>query len=162
MKRHLIHTIEVKKPGAKLQFQIKLPRTVNKITGIQLAIAPKIDPNQGTTNPPHEGEIPPNEQPIIREPERGSLRLRIPERRDVFYSENVHFPSHALNGYWDFNEPGLVKMNEWWFSGMRQKYYTVDVPIRDTMIEGYYEDHSTDSEVDYVLKIYFKLNDYAE
>ena len=154
MKRHLIHIEEVKKVGAKLQFQVKLPRTIRKIAGIMVTAIPRIE--IGIPSPPNEGEdIPPSS--IVGESERGWLRLRIPANRDVFYAESVFYPSHAINGYWDFNEPGITSRTEVWFNGKKQEYFKVDVPLEDTIVEGFYEDRSSDPKVNYQLKVYLKV-----
>lgn len=146
MKRHLIHTEFIRKAGAKIQFQVRLPRKINQITGIQLSLI-----RQGAVSP-----VP------VSSSERGSLRLRIPERRDVFYSENTFYPTHSMGGYYDFGEVGIGAKQEWWFKGERVRYYKTDIPLSSTFIEGFYEDQSNEPQVDYQLRIYFKLNDYTE
>ncbi|MBD3638158.1 MAG: hypothetical protein HUJ25_12470 [Crocinitomicaceae bacterium] len=166
MKRHLIHIEQVKKAGAKLQFQIRLPRRISKITGIQVTVVPKAGDTLPTPPPPDGEDVPPGEEVQVGNVERGRLRLRIPEKRDVFYAEDIFYPTHALGGYYDFNEPGLARKTEWWFTGGRSKYFSTDIPIVDTLVEAYYEDNSVNANpgdtVNYDLKIYFKLNDYIE
>ncbi|MBD3637200.1 MAG: hypothetical protein HUJ25_07615 [Crocinitomicaceae bacterium] len=166
MKRHLIHIESVKKAGAKLQFQIRLPRRISKITGIQVTVVSKAN-DILPVPPPSDGEdLPPGEEVVSNYVERGRLLLRIPEKRDVFYADDIFYPTHVLGGYYDFNEPGLSGRKEWWFTGENSKYYSTDIPIADTLVEAYYEDNAVNANpgdsVDYELKIYFKLDDYFE
>ncbi|MEZ4921873.1 MAG: hypothetical protein R2780_01765 [Crocinitomicaceae bacterium] len=166
MKRHLIHIEAVKKAGAKLQFQIRLPKTICKITGIQVTVVPKVGDILPTPAPQEGEDLPPGEQVDTGHVERGSLQLRIPEERDVFFSEIVYYPNHSLQGFYDFNQPGLAQKTDWWFTGGRTKYYSTRIPVTDTLIEAFYEDRSVSVNmgdmVNYDLKIYFKLDDYIE
>ena len=79
MKKTLIHTETIKKKGAKVQFQIKLPITVTEVTG--LLITATVNERQKEDRPSAVSYC-------------GWIRLRLPEKRDVFYSELVHFSNH--------------------------------------------------------------------
>ena len=150
MKKIIIHIEEIKKQGAKVQFQIKLPSTAKKVYGILITTNPYSDnaiPPDGEDNPPNEGGT----------SEVGWLTLRIPEKRDVFYAEAIRPSSSYENDFHSIKKQGLAQEFEWWFKGTKREFFKVTVPIEDTIIEGFYEDRSTVSTVDYQLKIYLEL-----
>ncbi|MCH2216322.1 MAG: hypothetical protein MK086_14240 [Flavobacteriales bacterium] len=143
MGRILVHKEEIRKEGAKLQFQIKLPRTDKKVTGLLITATEKALTNGGDPN---------------NSKYAGWIRLRIPEKRDVFYAELVKFsnPIEELLSRMSRLEFGLSENNEWWFGGTKREFFKVDVSIEDTIIEGYYEDHSWNENLLYDLKIYIR------
>lgn len=156
MRKIIIHTEEIKKRGAKQQFQIKLPSTTNMVVGILITANPV--GNIGRF--PQEGEERPIPIPIRRETERGWIWMRIPENRDVFYANTLQFPDHLKQdnqGTDGIDQEGLDHQPEWWFSGTKREFFEVTVPIEDTIIEGFYVDRSAESNVDYEVKVYLEL-----
>ncbi|MBL4862069.1 MAG: hypothetical protein JKY09_03510 [Crocinitomicaceae bacterium] len=144
MKKILIYTEHVKKRGAKLQFQIKLPRTCIKVKGILITIHPWSlpKPTKAVRNPSKE---------------LGSIWLRIPEKRDVFYTQTCEYPNHIIDNYLGIDRQGLTGNNEWWTIRTKRAFFKIEVPSEDTLIEGFYVDHSTAHSVDYQVKVYLEL-----
>lgn len=141
MKKILIHTEDIKKQGAKVQFQIKLPKATKEVTGILITATPTEIRKEDRPSPIHYS---------------GWINLRIPDKRDVFYSELVSFSNHIEE--LKINLPriglGIGDQNKWWFNGTKREFFKIRVPIENTLIEGYYEDHSTKEIQTYTLRVY--------
>jgi len=156
VKKIIIHTEEIKKVGAKVQFQIKLPSTIKQVKGVLITANPNVI--GGVTK--RKEEVPPNENPpvtIPTESERGWVWLRIPEKRDVFFADIVRFENHQRPTLHGIVQEGISSRSEKWFSGSKREFFKVSVPIEDTLIEGFYVDRSKDRTVDYKVKIYLEL-----
>ena len=140
----LVHLEKIKKKGSKLQFQIKLPRTAKKVIGLLVTA--------NRTGTAIEGE--PRDTKYA-----GWLRLRIPEKRDVFYADLIPFANafEELLSRMSRLSIGIADQNEWWFGGTKREFFKVDIPIEDTIIEGYFEDHSLNNGQLYDLKVYVQL-----
>ncbi len=145
MLKILLHKEPITKQGAKHQFQVKLPETAIEVCGVLV-----------TLNPRQETVLPMGQEGIAI-PERGSLWLRIPESRDVFYATIEGFPRHYHPDFYQIPEPGITGLTDWWFRGRRREFFAVSVPVEDTLIEGYYIDHATEAQTDYDLRVYLKL-----
>ncbi|MBI3136049.1 MAG: hypothetical protein HYZ14_15335 [Bacteroidetes bacterium] len=142
MHKILIHTEEITANGSKLQLQIKLPETIEKVTGVFAGITRL----PGVAGPADPADI-----------NAGSLWLRIPELRDVFYADRVQELNHLLPEEAIQELMGQAMQPEWWFSGTRYTFFDVTVPVEDTLIEGFYEDESSFATVHYRLNIYLNL-----
>lgn len=144
MKKIIIHIEEIKSRSEKIQFQIKLPVTSNCVTGVLATVSPN------TEHIPVEGEDP-------RIENIGSLWLRIPECRDVFFADQVREFNHLQKEFHGITFPILTTQPEWWFSGWKRDFFSINVPIEDTVLEGYYIDETPPAPVSYLLKIYIEL-----
>lgn len=144
MKKVIIHIEEIKSRQAKIQFQVKLPVTCKCITGLLATISPN------TEHIPVEGEDP-------RVENAGSLWLRIPECRDVFYAEDVKEYNHLQKEFHTITQPILTTQPQWWFSGWKRDFFTTHVAIEETILEGYYVDETPPAVVSYLLRIYIEL-----
>lgn len=153
MRKVIIHTVDVTKQGAKIQTQIKLPKTVKRVKRIK-ATSLGVNSLTITPYPSDPGISAPLYVPTIGQ--AGWLWLRIPEKRDVFYADTIH---HAplTNPTYEISDAGIDANPTWWFSGTEKAFFRVDVPIEDTLIECYYEDRSTFGPVNYKVNIYLEL-----
>ncbi|GAB5417612.1 MAG: hypothetical protein Crog4KO_25970 [Crocinitomicaceae bacterium] len=140
---YLIHTELVKKRNGKLQLQIKLPNTIEKITGVLAVIDTK---NTFRIVPPDDGY----------QRFKGSLWLRIPEKRDVFYAADVIEYHGQVSSLFRKPQFGFIHSRSSWISGRIPELFSVNVPVETTVIEGYYEDESNDQMNGYTLKIYLQ------
>lgn len=143
MNKVIQHSESIQKMGAKRQFQIKLPRTAMTVKGILITAQ-----FENTTT-------------VLLSPYpsySGWLQLSIPEKRDTFYSELIAFENHKQSQLSSIQKFGLgiTEQDERWFNDMPTGFYSIDVPIENTIIDGYYED-LTDVEVPYTLNVYFKI-----
>lgn len=145
MKKIIIHSEEILSLAEKIQFQIKLPLTANCVTGLLATVSPNVEgiPVEGTR---------------FRPENKGSLWLRIPENRDVFFADDVKEYNHLQKEFHGVILPILTARPEWWLSGWKRDFFSIHVPIQDTIIEGYYVDETAPSVISYVLKIYLELD----
>ncbi|MBI1836443.1 MAG: hypothetical protein HYR91_04170 [Flavobacteriia bacterium] len=96
----------------------------------------------------------------IAEQEMGSLWLRIPERRDVLFSEVVKMPTHQY-GLAGFNRamnvlPDFGKGKEW-INGSKESFFSIDIDPTSTIIEGFYSNLLKDLTNGYQINIYLNL-----
>lgn len=144
MRKVIIHIESIKKRNQKRHFQIKIPSTTEKVTGVLV-----------TVNPGSMGKI-------TDGIERGWLWLRIPEKRDVFFATTVHFEDHEQKELVKVDQPGISGNDERWFSAEKRDFFKVWVPTQDTIIEGFYVDRSKEQVVNYELRIYLETEDKNE
>lgn len=137
----LLHSIKVLKPGAKMQLRIEMPSNIKRITGVLPVINSK-------------GFLGHQTNPNFPIPFTGSLWLRCSDKRDVFYAENVKESlsnTDALNLY---SEGGFLSSQRKWSQGKTPELFSIDVPVKHTIIEGYFEDTSLKHMKGYTLEIY--------
>lgn len=96
----------------------------------------------------------------IAEQEMGSLWLRIPERRDVLFSEVVKMPTQQY-GLTGFNRamnvlPDFGKGKEW-IDGSKESFFSIDIDPTSTIIEGFYSNLLKDLSIGYQINIYLNL-----
>jgi hypothetical protein len=139
MKR-FIHTLVVDGRGAKLQFQIRLPFQGCAVRSILVAA----QANQLDLTAPERRQL-------------GSIWLRLPNSCDVFYANRVDYPNHLAASPLELPCPGIGAGSEFWIKGSKQTAATVQVPIQNTVLEGYYEDQSSEIAPKYVVRIYLEL-----
>lgn len=148
MKKVILHIEEIKDTGTKLQFQVKLPVTTKCITGVLATVTPNTEPSGA------EGEDPRNEN-------AGSLWLRVPEERDVFFADDVKEYNHIQQEFHGIAEPILTLQPDWWFSGWKREFFSITAPIEDTVVEGFYIDETKQTAIStstsYLLRIYLEL-----
>lgn len=145
MKKILIHSENIKKKGAKLQFQIKLPSTAKEVTGLLITATRRTELKR--------------EQPNLSKDFCGWIRLRTPDKRDVFYAELVSYSNHIEQQLGQLPQLGLglADTDGWWFNGTKREFFKIRVPVENTIIEGYYEDHSKQDNELYTLKVYLEV-----
>lgn len=161
MNKILIHSERIKKVGAKIQFQITLPSTECLVEGIIVTVNPngkaRIVPPPPIPSPKPNKVITKN----LIDPQTGWLWLRIPENRDVFYSKIVKYENHQQPTLDTVQTIGINGNQEWWFKGTKREFFKINVPVNDTIIQGFYVDRSKARSVDYTLKVYLqtKINE---
>ncbi len=134
MSKIILHQILIGKSDTKRSFQIRLPNGICKVEGILVSCT------IGTID-----QL------------AGSLWLRIPEQRDVFYNELVHTNPHEQKSM-DWKTDSILSLQpEKWFSATKQKFFKIDVPIENTIIEGFYKDESQQDFIKYQVSIYLQL-----
>lgn len=139
MNRQQLHIEEINRKDKKIQFQIRLPKNCHKVKGILTTINP-------------------TRMKLLSTQERGSLWLRIPNKRDVFYSDSLHF-EHAIEKEWsNVNTQGISENTDWWLGGSKRSFFTLELDQDIRIIEGYYEDFSTEPAVNYQLRIYLEYD----
>lgn len=140
MKKTLIHTVTISRPGEKKQLQIKLPRNTKSVQ--EIAVSASGIPRR-----------------FIGRRDLGWLWLRIPEQRDVFFAEVVKVPLE------DFDRASFAAIEtitfgygKAWIDGGKETSFSIRVDKCSTLIEGYYTDQlKTDGSLDYTVKIYLTL-----
>ncbi|NOQ75640.1 MAG: hypothetical protein GQ574_26770 [Crocinitomix sp.] len=143
MRKILIHNETITKAGVKRLFQIVLPKNTLVCNGI-LIEATK------TT-------LPTENQFIGKNRYCGWVTLQIPNERDVFFSELIPFFSSELQTYRPTLSVGLDEQKPWWFSGTKREFFSVSVPTKSMLIEGYYEDHAIGTNYPYQVRIYLEI-----
>lgn len=151
MKKITIHTEEIKKQGSKLQFQIKLPSTTKVVKGILITAELLDNPNRSSS------QLGSSSSTNLMKPVIGWTWLRIPEKRDVFYAEKVRFSNHLINDFHGVPQIGFSGKPHWWIGGTKRSFFNVTVPMKDTMIEGFYVDRSDTDFTEYKVNIYLEL-----
>lgn len=140
MKKTLIHTIAISKPGEKKQLQIKLPRNTKCVQAITI-----------TAN-----GIPSR---FIGRKDLGWLWLRIPEQRDIFFAEVVKMPlnDYDLASFADLDTVSFGS-GKAWIDGGKESSFSVLVEKCSTLLEGYYIDQlKGDMKPGYTVKIYLTI-----
>lgn len=147
MKKQIVHIVDVERNGQKIQFQIKLPLNAEKITALKITAIPQVrkDDRKQIESLPIENEV-------------GWLWLRIPEKRDVFYSESVKriLPIYNLT---ITNHKPLDDFDHgtFWTQGKIEEFFSINVPIKTNIVEGFYIDRITTGNQKYRLRIYLTL-----
>ncbi len=152
MRKIIIHTETILLNGTHRQFQIELPSTAKRVTGILASVHPKTE----APLPPFSHPVPKPDIKGVRT-EAGQLQLMIPEKRDTFYCENLTFPNHYELQFIPVTNPGISQNLSWWVSGTKRQFFKVDVPVETTIIEGYYKDEIQGRITDYTVKICLEL-----
>ena len=137
MERYIIHQVRITQRGQRELFQIRIPRICKRITGVKV-----------TTD-----SISSDYQNI----QVGWLWLSLPIVREAFFSQIVKsfHPMHDWAGY-----SGLMPVNfmDGYAStgGTKQEFLSVNVPVYQTLVEGYYSNEFATSSV-YTVSIYLRL-----
>ena len=144
MRKILIHTEIITKAGIKKMFQIMLPKNTSECNGI-LIEATK------TT-------LPTDIQLSGKNRYCGWASLQIPSERDVFFSELIPFCNYELEVYRPTVSVRIDEQKQWSFSGTKRDFFSVSVPTKSTIIEGYYEDHAIGVNYPYTVRIYLEVD----
>lgn len=141
--RIIVHKETIDKPGKKVVFQIKIPPDVKAITGVMFGV-----PLRGET-----GGLPFNRH-------SGELRLSIPDKRGVFFSESLRVAGITHWFYSRLGKIGLIESHQWIHMGTKWEFEDMYVPVEQTIIEGYYEDENPIIRgAFYDVNIYLKLEE---
>ena len=143
MRKILIHSETITRAGTKKMFQIKLPKNTRVCTGILIQATKVALPTEASFNGKNRY--------------CGWVTLQIPSERDVFFSELVPFCNYELEVYRPTVSVGIDEQKQWSFSGTKYDFFSVSVPTKSTLIEGYYEDQEIGINYPYELKIYLEL-----
>jgi len=143
MIKRIVHSVIVQSRNEKLQFQIELPRNVKKVVGILPTIQSR-DYNGYTL------------QPEPRIPFQGSLWLRCSDKRDVFYAADVSENFRWVKDKTHRPSFGFQGKDRRWILGKKAEFFSIEVSGKETIIEGYYEDHSHIYMKGYSLEIYIE------
>jgi len=137
MERYILYTVKIVQQGQRELFQIRIPRTTKSVTGVKVTTDFQIDDYQ--------------------ELNAGSLWLSLPVVREAFFAQVVQAfnPMHDWAGY-----TGLMSVNFRdgfpWTCGTKEEFQSVNVPVYQTIIEGYYANQHPSSAV-YSVTIYLRL-----
>ena len=87
----------------------------------------------------------------------GDLWLRVADERDVFYASSIdmNLPIHDTTHLRGMPKPSLGRGQKW-FDGTKDEFFSLDVPIENTIIEGFFED-SESIIGDYHVTIYLEI-----
>lgn len=143
MRKILIHSETITKAGTKKMFQIQLPKNTCVCTGILI---------QATKT-----TLPTEIQFSGKNRYCGWVTLQIPSERDVFFSELIPFSNSELQSYRPTVSVGIDEQKSWWFSGTKKEFFSVSVPTKSRIIDGYYEDHAIGANYPYELKIHIEI-----
>lgn len=125
--KHVVKVLSITKQFQKIHFTLRHPENALYLSGIAV-----------TGTKVYEAGL----EGITRPDSAGFLSLAIPEKGDVFYTEQV---KSEKSKFLDFAEQrlalGFLK-NAFGFSGKRKTYFDTCVPITEALMEGYYEDTS--------------------
>lgn len=144
MRKILIHTETITKAGVKKMFQITLPKNTSECNGILIEATKTTLPTEIQLNGKNRN--------------CGWVTLQIPSERDVFFSELVPFSNSELQSYRPTVSVGIDEQKAWWFSGTKRDFFSVSVPTKSTIIEGYYEDHAIGVNYPYTVRIYLEVD----
>lgn len=137
MEKIVVHTIKVGKAQERVQFQIPMPRNLQRLTGILIT-------STATSN-------------FIRKYNAGAVSLWIPERRDVFYSELVRGQAfeHGIASFnLKFNPDRFTGLP--WLDGTKVEFFPIEAGRECRLMEGYYENLAA-NDFSYLVNIYLKL-----
>lgn len=137
MERYILHKVKIVQRGQQELFQIRIPRNCKWVTGIKVTTDFQIDNYQ--------------------ELNAGWLWLSLPVVREAFFAQVVQAfnPMHDWAGY-----TGLMPVNFRdgypWTCGVKEEFQSINVPVYQTIIEGYYANQYPSSAV-YTVTIYLRL-----
>lgn len=72
----------------------------------------------------------------------GDVWLRVEDERDVLYTESILVNAVPFDYSTFIGTPKpSVGNGEKWFDGAKDEFFTLDVDMENTIIEGFYQDH---------------------
>lgn len=137
MVRYIIHKVQITQRGQRELFQIRIPRNCKRITGVKVTTDFLIDD--------------------YTDIHAGWLWLSLPIVREAFFAHIIKAlnPMHDWAGY-----KGLMPVNftdgQPWTCGTKQEFLGVNVPVYQTIVEGYYSNEYPTS-AGYSVSIYLRL-----
>lgn len=136
MERLIVKRFQITSANQQLLFQIRLPRDSKRIVGVLTTITAT---------------------KAFRSRDIGSLWLATPSMGEVFYTEILSakqsdygisiLPSIDQSGY----DTGSL-----WVSGSKIEFSSMNRPVTETIVEGFYSDERT-VDGSYTLLIYLKI-----
>lgn len=136
MERLIIKKFLITSASQQLLFQIRLPRDSKRIIGVCSTIT-------GTK--------------AFRSRDIGSLWLSTPSMGEVFYTEilSAKQSDFGISIIPSVNQPGY-ETGSLWVSGSKIEFNTLNRPVTETIVEGFYSDGRT-VDGSYSLSIYLKI-----
>jgi hypothetical protein len=136
MERLIVKQFLITSANQQLLFQIRLPRDSKRIIGVCSMIT-------GTK--------------AFRSRDIGSLWLSTPSMGEVFYTEilSAKQSDYGISIMPSINQPGY-DTGSLWVSGSKIEFNTLNRPITETIVEGFYSDQRT-VDGSYSLSIYLKI-----
>lgn len=136
MERVIVKKFLITKANQQVLFQIRLPRDSKRIIGVCLTMT--------TTK-------------AFRSPEIGSLWLSTPSMGETFHCEalRVNQSTYGVSILPSINPPGYEN-GSLWVSGSKIEFSTLDRPVTETIVQGFYSDERT-MDGNYTLTIYLKI-----
>ncbi|MGV3609637.1 MAG: hypothetical protein ACO1N0_01725 [Fluviicola sp.] len=136
MERLIIKKFLITSASQQLLFQIRLPRDSKRIIGVCSTIT-------GTK--------------AFRSRDIGTLWLSTPSMGEVFYTEilSAKQSDYGISIMPSVNQPGY-ETGSLWVSGSKIEFNTLNRPVTETIVEGFYSDQRT-VDGSYSLSIYLKI-----
>lgn len=136
MERLIIKKFLITSASQQLLFQIRLPRDSKRIIGVCSTIT-------GTK--------------AFRSRDIGTLWLSTPSMGEVFYTEilSAKQSDYGISIMPSVNQPGY-ETGSLWVSGSKIEFNTLNRPVTETIVEGFYSDQRT-VDGNYSLSIYLKI-----
>jgi len=126
--KYVVRVIYITKPLQKIHFTARHPEEALYLTGIAVT---------GTNFSRRGGDA------IIFTDTTGIMSLAIPEKGDVFYTQEIKAETGNFSEYAEQRLRQSFINKSFSFSGKRSDYFNTCLPISDASIEGYYEDVSS-------------------
>lgn len=136
MERLIVKKFQISSANQQLLFQIRLPRDSKRIIGVCTTIT---------------------STKAFRSRDIGSLWLATPSMGETFYTEilSAKQSDYGISIMPSINQPGYDN-GSLWVSGSKIEFFTLNRPITETIVEGFYTDQRTVDGA-YSLFIYLKI-----
>lgn len=136
MERVIVKQFLISNANQKLLFQIRLPRDSKRITGVHVSMT---------------------STKAFRNRDIGSLWLSTPSMGETFYCEilNVRPSDYGISVMPSINQVGY-DTGSLWVSGSKIEFSSLNRPITETIVEGFYSDQRTIDGI-YTVLIYLKI-----
>jgi len=124
--KYVVKVLRITKRGEKIHFTLKHPENALWLNGIAL-----------TTSDIRRRGV----EGSLTSDTTGTLSLAIPDKGDVFYSEEV---KSETGNFKDFIEQRLRQEfsgKEFSLSGTRREYFTTWIPVTEALLEGFYAEN---------------------
>lgn len=145
MLKQIVHIVKVTQRGQKIQFQIKLPRNVERIIDLKV-----------TANPGYKIE---ERRTSFFPVEIGWIWLRLSEVRDVFFCDSIRLNKQIYNQTFLNHKPiNDFGNGSFWTQGLQEQNFDVTAELDTNLLEGYYIDrYPSREESMYEVRIYLTL-----
>ena len=136
MERLIVKQFQISNANQQVLFQIRLPRDSKRIIGVCATMS---------------------STKAYRSREIGSLWLSTPSMGETFYCEilKVKQSDYGISILPSINQPGY-DTGSLWVSGSKIEFSTLNRPVTETIVEGFYSDQRT-VDGSYSLFIYLKI-----
>ena len=136
MERVIVKQIQIVNANQQVLFQIRLPRDSKRIIGALVTITAI---------------------KTLRNQEPGWLWLSTPFMGKTFYCEilNEKPKNYGISNMPMIQQPGIAD-GSLWLSGSKIEFSTLNCPVSETIVEGFYSDQRT-VDGKYTVSIYLKI-----